>query len=268
MARIRSVKPEYFIHERALGLKLVTRFFFIGFWTQCDKAGRIALKPRTLKHSIIPEEKASVPAMLDELEESGFIHRYEVRGETFAHVMNWAKHQHPHPKEQPSKLPPCPMHEPCMDDASGLHEQSMVHAPTGLPGGSRRVGDKEIRRSLSLVSGESESRMDGPSMPATAEPDFDLGDGARTVLAVLKWSRVSKGDLVVLAQTEAQYGATELIAEMNGIIRDGKEPWPSLLRKGLAARLGSGKPEDEYSSEQWAADMEAMRAQQRAEGRL
>ncbi|MDF5919710.1 hypothetical protein P4133_09415 [Pseudomonas aeruginosa] len=43
--------------------------------------------------------------MLDDLAKAGFIHRYEAAGVKLIQVLNFAKHQTPHVREQASSLP-------------------------------------------------------------------------------------------------------------------------------------------------------------------
>ncbi len=54
-SRIRTIKPEFFLHEglHDLGDPLA-RLAFIGLWCYSDRAGRFRWKPRALKILILP----------------------------------------------------------------------------------------------------------------------------------------------------------------------------------------------------------------------
>jgi hypothetical protein len=57
---------------------------------------------------IYPADQFDVDLMLGQLQDVGFIVRYEVGGRRFIEVTNFIKHQDPHYKEKASELPPPP----------------------------------------------------------------------------------------------------------------------------------------------------------------
>ena len=67
---------------------------------------------------IFPGDNVDCDDALAKLSKSGFIERYEVSGEKFIQIANWAKHQNPHCKESPSEIP-----------APGQHQTSPVQEP-------------------------------------------------------------------------------------------------------------------------------------------
>ncbi|AAK94354.1 replication initiation protein [Myxococcus phage Mx8] len=106
MARIRSIKPDFFLDEELAVLSPMARLFFIGLWTQADKEGLLEYRPARLKASIFPYHDADVPALMDELEAGQFVQRYEAEEKVCVSIRNFAKHQRPHPKETAFGLPP------------------------------------------------------------------------------------------------------------------------------------------------------------------
>lgn len=110
MARIRSVKPSFFRHEKLQELGPLSMLIFSGLWTQCDKAGRFAWKPRTLKLDILPFINFDMETELTKLAEAFFIVKYESQGEFFGVIPTFKDHQRVSGKEQqePSKYPDPP----------------------------------------------------------------------------------------------------------------------------------------------------------------
>lgn len=112
MSRIRTVKPELFRHEELFeseiesGLPL--RLAFIGMFTVADCEGRFRWRPRTLKLDVLPHDAVDFAAVLNELERSGFIKRYEVAGEKYGFIPNFKRHQRLQTKEieAGSSIPP------------------------------------------------------------------------------------------------------------------------------------------------------------------
>lgn len=108
MARIRTIKPEFFKHEDLAELQPITRLMFIGLWCQCDSAGRLEDRPKRLKADIFPYDEVDVDEMLDELHDYGFIVRYEAEGKKCIAVPKFLSHQRITGTEAkyPSKIPP------------------------------------------------------------------------------------------------------------------------------------------------------------------
>lgn len=110
MGRIRTVKPELFVHEdlfeaeKQTGLPL--RVAFIGLFTCCDREGRFKWRPRTLKLAVLPHDELDFSRVLDALMSSGFLRRYEVDGEPYGYIPTFHKHQTINQREAKSNLPP------------------------------------------------------------------------------------------------------------------------------------------------------------------
>jgi len=108
MARIRNIKPEAFDDPDLNALPLVCRWLFVGLWTQADKSGRLEDDPRRIKVRLLPFDDVDIDALLATLAGAGLLLRYAVKGRKYLHVVNFEKHQRPHPREQESNLPAPP----------------------------------------------------------------------------------------------------------------------------------------------------------------
>lgn len=113
MARIRTIKPEFFDDEDIARLSFPARLAFAGLWTQADREGRLADRPARLKARLFPYDDVDIDALLGELVDLKFIERYEVDGARFIQVRTFGKHQHVHIKEPASTIP-----APCENGAS------------------------------------------------------------------------------------------------------------------------------------------------------
>lgn len=83
MARIRTVKPDFFRHELLQDLEdkyplQRVMLVFEGLWTLCDKNGVFKDSARHIKLDILPFVKFDMETTLNILAEAGFIIRYEV----------------------------------------------------------------------------------------------------------------------------------------------------------------------------------------------
>jgi len=110
MARIRTIKPEFFTHEDLAELSPLERLFFIGLWTQADREGRLEDRPKRLKVVLLPYDACDADSLLGDLADKGFVKRYAVDGKALLEIPGFLKHQRPHPKEPTSDVP-APKHE-------------------------------------------------------------------------------------------------------------------------------------------------------------
>jgi hypothetical protein len=92
----------------------LARLCFAGLWTLADKEGRLEDRPRWIKNKLLGYDDVEVNEILDELAKprncspGAFILRYEVEGRNYIQIRKFDQYQNPHPKEQPSRIPPPP----------------------------------------------------------------------------------------------------------------------------------------------------------------
>ncbi|MGW3594965.1 hypothetical protein [Streptomyces sp. NPDC005167] len=137
MARIRTIKPEFFTSLTIADLTPEQRLTFIGLWTQADDEGRCVDDARLIKAAIWPLDDrtaSDVESDLKALSESSLILRYVLNRKHYLAVRGWAEHQKIN-RPTPSKVPPppaAPIPEPtCGDEDSrtphgGLDEDSLA----------------------------------------------------------------------------------------------------------------------------------------------
>lgn len=146
MARIRSLKPDYFLDEGLSEVSLEAHFLLSGLWTVADRAGRLEDRPRRIKVQVFPYRDVDVDRALGELAAAGYVVRYEAAGKRLLQVADWERDQRPHFKEAES-LFPAPAydyteHQPgpgIIADEPGKHSKM---SPGGIPEASQtsRVG--------------------------------------------------------------------------------------------------------------------------------
>lgn len=114
MARIRTIKPEFFRHEKLQDIERETpgkhpMLVFAGLFTVSDKLGRFEWRPRTLKLDILPFLDFDMGETLEILEKNGFVKKYEVNGEFYGFIPTFSDHQRITGKEA---LSPCKYPDP------------------------------------------------------------------------------------------------------------------------------------------------------------
>lgn len=105
MARIRTIKPEFFTSEDIVSLSPMARLLYIALWCEADREGRLAWKPKTFKMRYFPADNCDINALCDEITSAGLVKLY---GDSLAYIPAFHAHQHINPREAASQLPEPP----------------------------------------------------------------------------------------------------------------------------------------------------------------
>jgi hypothetical protein len=195
MARIRSIRPEFWKSEAIACHDMFTRLVFIGLWNYVDDNGVGIDNWRLVAAELFPleEDFATVSRNLRDslasLADAGRITRYTVDGKNYFAVTNWDEHQK---VDRPGKAryprPDDPRSTPNPPPSSG---NGKVDSPA--PG----VVDEPSRQSRETPStgeGEKGRRGEGekyhpPTPRRDLEPptDRDLGEPSQTERLVAEW---------------------------------------------------------------------------------
>lgn len=102
MARIRTIKPEFFTSEDIVALDPLARLLYIAIWCEADKEGRLAWKPVTFKMRYLPGDMCDINTHCDALVKRGLVILY---GDGYAVIPRFREHQHVNPREKDSSIP-------------------------------------------------------------------------------------------------------------------------------------------------------------------
>ena len=107
MARIRTIKPEFWTDSKIVSLPIEARILFIGLFNFCDDEGYIENDPEQIHLQVLPSDTSvDVDCLLDLLMACGLIDCcYAQTGKTYLHVHNFDKHQKVSHKT-PSRIAP------------------------------------------------------------------------------------------------------------------------------------------------------------------
>jgi hypothetical protein len=135
MARIRSIKPEFWTSQQIVECSTNARLLFIGLWNFCDDNGIHPAEPRRLKMEIFPGDDFMVEQItgwIGELLKVGLLREYETEGQRYWLVTGWKKHQkidkpsykHPLPPATDSAKAQGEIDEHSPNDRRGLDDRS------------------------------------------------------------------------------------------------------------------------------------------------
>lgn len=106
MARIRTIKPEFWKDEELSALPEITHMFAAALLNYADDEGYFNANPALIKAELFPlrEPSRNIHGMLSELSNIGYIKLYAgPKGKTFGHVVNFEVHQKVN-RPTPSKI--------------------------------------------------------------------------------------------------------------------------------------------------------------------
>lgn len=247
MARIRTIKPDFWTDEKVVELSAFARLLFIGLWNFADDEGRMECSPKRIKMQILPADPAEVPRLLDELEEVGLVRRYSVEKTEYLQVVGFRKHQKVD-RRSPSKLPPPPEGSPNPAESrrvpptegKGMEGKDTASATTVLetPPGEHQP--------LALA----EAKIN-PETPAAILASVLVANGIKATPfhpLVVEWARdglTPEGIKAAIAKARLRKGEGSIpVAYIDPILRDESKPIDSAWRQddgkaeALARELG------------------------------
>ena len=157
MARIRTIKPEFFTSEDIVSLSPMARLLYIATWCEADREGRLVWKPKTFKLRYLPADNCDPDALADELVQAKLVVPY---GAGLAFIPSFTRHQHLNPRESASALP-------SPEELTRGHASARVKSRIDAQGGREGKGK------------EGEEEPNGSSAPIAERrqgPDEFLGD--------------------------------------------------------------------------------------------
>lgn len=104
MARQRTLKPTFFTNEDLGECSPLARLFFAGLWCWADREGYVEDRPKRLRAEILPYDQVEGEQLVAELVSRGLLERLDVAGTRVIRIVNFLKHQDPHPREVASRF--------------------------------------------------------------------------------------------------------------------------------------------------------------------
>ena len=169
MARIRTVKPDFFTSEDICALTPYARLLYIGLWCEADREGRLVWQPKTFKRRYLPDDNCDADAVCMELLARDLVRVYGDDDE-YAYIPTFLDHQKPNPREAKSTLPTPDVHAANLD----LHASNPdAHAQGGKEGKGKEGKEYSVPNgtdapdAASVVFGQGLAWM----MKATGKPE-------------------------------------------------------------------------------------------------
>ena len=146
MARIRTVKPEFWTDEKVVECSIPARLLFIGLFNFANDMGCLERSPKRLKMQIFPADALDCEPLIQELITHRLLTEYSVNDVCYLQIKGFLKHQKIN-RPSASKIPLPPefteskagKEEKRAPNQGGLSEDS-VNPHGGLTDGKGREG--------------------------------------------------------------------------------------------------------------------------------
>lgn len=110
MARIRTIKPQFWGDVEVVDLSIPARYLALGLISMADDDGRFLASVNAISGYIFPHDAVNpkqISRWLDEIQSVGFAQFYRVGRADYGCLPNFRKHQRiSHPRESPLPEPP------------------------------------------------------------------------------------------------------------------------------------------------------------------
>jgi hypothetical protein len=171
MARIRTIKPDFFTSDDICALTPLARLLYIGLWCEADREGRLNWTPRVFKRRYLPDDDCDIDELCKQLLARDLVRIFGEVDE-YAYIPTFSEHQHINPRETPSSIPSPDDASRRVPDASNLD----LHAQGGRKEGKGKEGngkDASLTRHMASELDDAWQPSDEDrSWAAKARPDL------------------------------------------------------------------------------------------------
>lgn len=177
MARIRTIKPEFWTDEKIGSVSIPARLLLIGSLNFADDHGGLDRSAKQLKAQVFPYDAIDCEPLVLELIGAGLVIEYQVADGKYLHIKGFQKHQK---VDHPSKFPKTPEY---LGPENPRESSSITPEDSGesknAQGGLASARDQSLSsHSHKGVIGEgnlkSSARKNAPYVSRGAEPEWFL----------------------------------------------------------------------------------------------
>lgn len=108
MARIRTIKPDFWTNRKVIECSPIARLLFIGMWNFADDKGHLPFSPKSLKAQIFPADDVGnddIARMIVELSANGLLSVYYIEEKGYLEISGWSHQRIDRPQEPKYPVP-------------------------------------------------------------------------------------------------------------------------------------------------------------------
>ena len=232
MARIRTIKPQFWTDETVGKLSLGARLLFIATWNLADDEGILIWNVSYLRGQVFPYDRrlsfTKVEQMMGELVSHKFIEAYDVGADKYAFIKSFARHQtisKPLPSTKPIPHSPDFVSRYTRNSSSPpvlLQDKSRGEYGTGT--GIRNTELEGNGKEGAIASSDKTSSSDNDNSESLKKDGEQSPELAAVIDAFGRCGGVVSSQMIAqeLADAEREYGSQIIIAGFRRASRSGK----------------------------------------------
>jgi hypothetical protein len=164
MARIRTIKPDFWTDDRVGECSVSARLLFVATWNFADDHGGLDRSAKQLKAQAFPYDNIDCEPLVQELLQARLLIEYEVDGKKYLHIKGFRTHQK---VEKPAK-PRVPLYDESLNTPRLLPDSSPTSGGNS-PGSSGLFSGREGK-------GKEGTSPEGRDTRATRSPTDPAGE--------------------------------------------------------------------------------------------
>ena len=195
MARIRTIKPEFFTSADICELSPIGRLLYISLWCESDREGRLEWKEKTLKLRYFPADNIKdFQQAIEQLKDTNLIEIYEVEGKVYCQIPTFTEHQVVNNRESDSSIPEKPLnYRQNTQEIDASNQESTRES--GVKAEGRKEGKEGKGKEGSQTQGLLESRFEEfySKYPKKIDKKKSLAAFTKIKPDDLKFKRIMRG---------------------------------------------------------------------------
>jgi len=229
MARIRTIKPDFWTDEKIVELLFEARLFFIGTWNFADDNGNLQRSARKLKMQIFPADSVDCEPIIQRLLALGLLTEYSVNDDSYLHIVGFERHQVINRKSKSAiPLPPVLTESKPSEASNSLNEAGEIQS--GSVNGAGQEGHDSVT-THGVLTEDSLSHHGAITEGSLTEGKGRERKGKDSGESIVSGSRAKAGPTIPNPPTAEAHWASHF-RERHGVeidvcsIHDRKKAWP------------------------------------------
>ena len=252
MARIRTIKTEFWTSEQIVECSPNARLLFIGFWNFCDDAGIHPASTKRLKIEIFPGDNFTteeISSWVTELKTHDLLYEYSVNGKKYWQVTGW-NHQK---IDRPTYRHPKPTEKEKIADHSTSPRRA-VDEPSPPEGGLRESKGKESNNIPEKISEEISPDDQLVSFRSRYSENHQnlIDDVLQAIASTRKHGKVAESVLLTQFKKWERYPVEQVVAGIKTYL-DKDCAGEGKGENYLLGVIRNNKPVETQSDESWLA---------------
>lgn len=231
MARIRSIKPEFWTSEQVADCSPIARLLFVGMWNFCDDQGVHPASAKRLKMEVFPADPFTteqIEEWIDELREAQLITEYTAEGQEFWAVTGW---HHQKIEKRTNKYPPPPAKNiaDCSPTARQPLDDSSAPERKGEETNGEEWNGEEKRDTASLIKDLAQkTKMPSGSVDYDDKANRKARWQQKIIEEINRTERPKRAELLVAAYARGEAWALQEFENVDRRIKDRKQSFAAV----------------------------------------